>query len=111
MWIDYEKLEALGLDHYLHGDCDDWVLENFQNGDQAIIWNEYNEDVGKVVLIHCYIKRGNLFLDIRGETPNEDDIEDGFDYGHDNGKIYCNSIKEYKLWIRKISNYKSKKWK
>lgn len=110
MWMDYERVEELGLEHYLHGDCDDWVLENFKDGDIAIIWNEYNYEVNKVVLIHCYIKRGNLFVDVRGETTDEELIEDGYDYGYDNGKVYCNSIEEYKMWIRKICRYRSKKW-
>lgn len=111
MRLNEEKLEKLGLDNYLHGDCDEWVLENFKEGDVAVIWNEYNEDIDKVCLVHCYIKRGNLFIDVRGETVEEELIEDGFECGSDNGKIYCNSLEEYKQWIRKICHYRSKKWK
>lgn len=111
MWLNEEELEDLGIDNYLHSNCDEWVLENFTDGDIAIIWNEYNGEIGKVVLIHCYIKRGNVFIDVRGETAKEELIEEGFDYGYDNGKIYCSSLNEYKKWIRKIVGYKNKKWK
>lgn len=91
---------------YLHGKCDTWVLENYKEGDIAIIWNTFDDDLGKVVLIHCYIKRGNKYLDVRGDTENEDLIEEGFEdfYISDVGKLYCSSLEEYKSWLEKILN-------
>lgn len=111
MWMTEEQLEKQNLDKYLHGHCDEWVLEHFRDGDVAIIWNEYNEYIGETVLIHCYIKRDNLFVDVRGETLDETLITDGFDYGPDDDKIFCHSLDEYKWWIQKICHYKDKKWK
>lgn len=27
--------------NYLHGHCDEWVLENYRDGDIPVIWNEF----------------------------------------------------------------------
>lgn len=97
--------------NYLHGHCDEWVLEHFQDGDIAVIWNEFSEEIGKVVLVHCYIIRDGKYLDVRGETESIEDVEEGFDYGYDNDTYECNSLEEYKMMIRKICHYRSKKWK
>ena len=109
--VEWEEKHAYDEVDYLHGHCDEWVLENYQEGDIPVIWNEYNEDMGKVVLIHCYIIRNGKYLDIRGETDDIEDIEDGFDYGYDNGKYQCADLEEYKRMIRMICHYRSKKWK
>lgn len=107
-WKDsYSKKES----NYLHGNCDEWVLGHFQEGDIAVIWNEFNEDIQRVALIHCYIVRDGKYLDIRGETENIEDVEEGFDYWNDNDKYECNSLEEYKRIIREICHYRSKKWK
>jgi len=118
-WLDEDDLEKLEkiypekadvIDSYLHGNCDEWVLENFRDGDIAVIWNEFSEEIGKVALIHCYIKRGDDFVDVRGKTPDEELIADGFDYGYDHDKIYCSSLEEYKSYIREICGYEDEKW-
>lgn len=117
MWCDGLELEEWEALHendpinYLHGHCDEWVLENYQDGDIPVIWNEFNENIGKVALIHCYIIRGDKFLDVRGETEWLEDIEEGFDYWHDNDIYHCKDLDEYKMMIRKICHYRSKKWK
>lgn len=118
-WFDENALEKLEvscpekakeIDYYLHGNCDEWVLENFQDGDTAVIWNEFDPGIGKICLIHCYIQRQDVFLDVRGETADKNLIEDGFDYGYIHDKIYCSSLEEYKSWIRNICGYEDKKW-
>lgn len=116
MWCDGLELEEWEEKYddesiYLHGKCDEWVLENYQEGDIPVIWNEYDEDMGKVVLIHCYIIRNGKYVDIRGETDDIEDMEEGFDYGYDTGKYLCENLEEYKRMIRKICHYRNKKWK
>lgn len=96
---------------YLHGHCDEWVLENYQEGDIPVIWNHFNEEIGRVSLIHCYIIRDGKYVDVRGETTNIEDVEEGFDYYYDNDTYECNSLEEYKMMIRKICRYRNKKWK
>lgn len=114
-WLDGDDLEELekiepylgevAIGQYLHGCCDEWVLEHFQPGDVAVVWNEFSEDIGKVCLIHCYIQRGDVFLDVRGETDDEELVEEGFDYGYDNEKVYCDTLEVYKEVIRDICGY------
>ena len=118
-WLDGDDLEELEqacpdicevIERYLHGDCDEWVLENFQPGDIAVIWNEFDEDIGKVALIHCYIQRGDMFLDVRGETDDEELVEEGFEYWFEHGKVYCETLEDYKEVIRDICGYEDEKW-
>ena len=118
-WFDDDALEKLKvscpekaekIDNYLHGNCDEWVLDHFQDGDIAVIWNEFDLGIGKISLIHCYIQRQDVFLDVRGETADEKLITDGFDYGYLHEKIYCSDLEEYKSWIRNICGYEDKKW-
>lgn len=99
------------LDNYLHGKCDEWVLENYKEGDIPVIWNEFDEEIGKVSLIHCYLIRNGLYIDVRGETDDIEKIKDGFDYGYENDTYECKDLEEYKAMIRKICHYKDKKWR
>lgn len=96
---------------YLHGKCDEWVLEHYQPGDIPVIWNHFDENIGKVCLVHCFIKKGNKFVDVRGETDDLKDVEEGFEYWSDNAMYYCDDLADYKRMIRKICGYRSKKWK
>jgi hypothetical protein len=117
MWCDeldleeWEEKQDNEKINYLHGYCDEWVLENYQEGDIPVIWNEFNEEIGKVTLIHCYIIRNGKYLDIRGKTDNIEDVKEGFDYWRDNDFYHCKDLKEYKRMIRKICHYRSKKWR
>lgn len=97
--------------NYLHGHCDEWVLENYRDGDIPVIWNEFNGGLEKVCLVHCYIIRDGKYIDVRGETENIEDMEEGFDYWSDNDTYHCKDLEEYKRMIRKICHYRSKKWK
>jgi hypothetical protein len=106
-----ERAELNGDDAYLHGNCEEWVLDHYQHGDIPVIWNHFDESVGKVCLIHCFIKRENKYVDVRGETDDIEDIEEGFDYCYDSDKYYCRDLDDYKCMIRKICGYRSKRWK
>ena len=110
-WIPEEYLGEENLCD-LHGCCDEWVLEHFKDGDIAIIWNTFNDDLNKVCLVHCYIRRDNKFVDVRGSTSNEADIEEGFEdfVWDDSGRLYCKSLEEFKSAIRKICGYTDQKW-
>lgn len=107
---DWEELHESDKKNYLHGHCDEWVLENYQEGDIPVIWNEFNGELEKVCLVHCYIIRDGKYIDVRGETENIEDIEEGFDCWSDNDTYHCKDLEEYKKMIRKICHYRSKKW-
>ena len=101
---EWEEQATDAEEYYLHGKCHLWVLNNLKEGDIAVIWNTFDEDLGEVVLIHCYIKRGNCYLDVRGKTTDEDKMEEGFEdfYTYDVGNVECKSKKEYMSWLDKI---------
>lgn len=117
MWLDgleYEdwerKHEHDGLLWAVHGGCDEWALNNYKEGDTLVVWNQYNYDLEKVELIHCYIIRNDLYVDARGETDDFDELIDEFDYDIDNGHYKCKDINEFKKMIKEICDYKDKKW-
>lgn len=113
-WLDEESLEKLStqdekrINHYLHGHCHEWVLDNYQEGDVAVVWNEWKDN--QACLVHCYIKRDNSFMDVRGTTTAERLIHKGFECAYDHGFIHCKTLSEYKYWIRKILHTRAKKW-
>ena len=102
MWCDgleleeWENMQGNDKINYLHGHCDKWVLENYQDGDIPVIWNEFNEEIKKVCLIHCYIIRNGKYIDVRGETEHIEDIKEGFDYWRDNDFYHCKLLKSLK---------------
>ena len=112
-WLDEASIEKLdskkrkNIDYYLHGHCHEWVLENYQEGDDAIVWNEWQWETR---LVHCYIKRGEHYMDVRGSTMAERLVLKDFDCAYDNGFIHCKTLSEYKYWIRKILHTRAKKW-
>ena len=105
MWCEGLTLEEWEEKHdndpvdYLHGACDEWVLANYKEGDIPVIWSDYDEEMGKVVLIHCFLIRDGKYLDVRGETESIEDIEDGFDYWSEDDKYYCADLNEFKRMI------------
>ena len=117
MWCDGLTLEEWEEEHendsvdYLHGHCDEWVLNNYQKGDVPVIWNEYDDEIEEVVLIHCFLIRDGKYLDVRGSTERFRQVEDGFDYRTYNGRYYCKSLDEFKIMIRSICGYDDEKWK
>jgi hypothetical protein len=64
---------------YLHGNCEKWVIENYQEGDIPVAVLEDRES--GVGLMHSFLKRNGMFLDIRGETEDFGDVLEAFDYG------------------------------
>lgn len=104
----YEKLEEIR--RFLHGYCDEWVLNNFRPNDTAIIWCDYDDVTNKTYLIHCYIIRNGYFVDIRGKTKSIELIEEEYDYGEFERKIYCTTLEEFKAHIRNICGYLDNKW-
>ena len=111
-WEEKHESEDI-LMGYLHGCCDEWVLENYQDGDKPIIWNHFDYDMEDICLVHCFIKRGDMYLDVRGATMNIENIKEGFEdlCSDDNSFYECKNLEEYKAMIRKICEYTDEKWK
>ena len=105
------KHEKDGLSMAVHGKCDEWILDNYKEGDIIIVWNQFNYDLEKIELIHCYIKRGDFYIDARGKTKNQKVIEEDGDYDEDTSHYICKTLDEYKKIIRQICKYKDDCWK
>lgn len=64
---------------YLHGFCNDWVYNNFKDGDKILLLYALNEEFTVEHLIHCCLIRNGLYVDVRGETDDWNKMIDGFD--------------------------------
>jgi hypothetical protein len=103
IWVDEEILELISEDaiQYLHGSCHEWVKNNYKENDQIIMITELNEETGITKLIHCCLKRNEQYKDIRGLTPEFDDILEGFDY-FDYDLIEFNNLNAFKNAINNL---------
>lgn len=86
---------------YLHGKCNEWVNEHYQNGDKCIVILEEREDIDTMCLMHsCLLRNGN-FVDVRGETEDFNDVIEAFDYGYFEVMEY-NTLKEFNDLMKKL---------
>ena len=88
---------------YLHGQCHQWVLDNYKPGDQIFVMTDYDYDINGYALVHCGLFRNGKYIDVSGEKNTEEEVLDDFDYGPeleteimdlDQFKEFC---KDYKL--------------
>lgn len=63
----------------LHGFCNQWVVDNYQDGDVVLVITALDEDQDFDHLVHCCLIRNGLYLDVRGATPNFESVVEGFD--------------------------------
>lgn len=66
---------------YLHGYCNEWVVDNFKNGDKILAFIEYDYDIESCALLHACLYRNGLYLDVRGYMQTEEDVLNDFDEG------------------------------
>lgn len=97
---DNEKYEE--IQHYLHGYCHEWVLDNFEDGDIAIAIIQTNIDNGNSFLLHTFIKRNDEYLDVRGTTNDICDMLEEFDEGEDDKYLEYNSKDDYINFINEF---------
>lgn len=103
MWLSEEELECVNPDliDYLHGKCNEWVFNNYKNGDNILIISEFSYEINKECLVHCCLIRGNSYIDVRGETSNLDDILDGFDY-NDYSVLACEDLNSFSIILKQL---------
>lgn len=92
--------------NYLHGRCDDWVRNNFQQGDIIIVETEWDYDIDAQALLHCCLFRNGMYIDVRGETSDYNDILDSFDYDEDDLKYDFNSLDEFNSFLKWLQELK-----
>ena len=98
---EWEELHENDEKDYLHGYCDDWVNENYQKGDICIAITEYDYEVECICLMHSCLFRNGMYLDVRGETDDFEDVLDGFDYGEHFVEEYP-SLKDFNKRMKKL---------
>ena len=96
-----EKYDGKKTIDYLHGNCDKWVTEHYQDGDKCIAILEEREDIDKMCLMHsCLLRNGN-YVDIRGETDDFMKVIEAFDYGEFEIAEY-DTIEEFNILMKKL---------
>lgn len=75
-WEDTVSEETLT---YLHGKCNEWAIQNYQNGDSFLVIYGLNEYFEVAFLIHCCLIRNGMYVDVRGETDDYDTVLESFD--------------------------------
>ena len=83
---------------YLHGDCQNWVIQNFKRGDLIVVIQEYDWDVECTCMAHSLLKRKGKFLDVRGYMDTMDEVLEEFDCD-DSDVLYFNTLKEFKNYL------------
>lgn len=92
--------------HYLHGNCDDWVINHCKDGDTLMVISGEDEKQTYLYLVHCFIMRNGKYMDVRGETNKiEDILEDFEELKKIEYKIYSyHTIKEFNEKIFELLN-------
>ena len=101
MW---RKEVAAAEEQYLNGYCHFWALDHFQPGDHIVclIDSEGGElDLMDAILVHCFLKRDNFYVDVRGSTEQIKDILEGFEYG-DTDQYSFSDIDEFKSLMHEM---------
>lgn len=83
---------------YLHGDCQDWVIQNFKRGDLIVVIQEYDWDIEEICMAHSLLKRKGKFLDVRGYMDTMDEVLEEFDCD-DSDVLYFKTLKEFKNYL------------
>lgn len=88
----------------LHGNCHQWVKEHFQEGDEILIITALDDDYDFDHIVHCFLYRDDMFIDVRGQTPCFEDVMEGFDdyYEDWSGEYNCYNLKEFKKILLKL---------
>ena len=72
---------VLTYDDFLHGQCHQWVFDNYKPGDEIFVMMYYDYDIDDYALVHCGILRNGKYIDVRGEMDSLADVLDEYDYG------------------------------
>lgn len=64
---------------YLHGDCQQWVIDNFCKGDIIVVIQEFDWEIEETCMAHSLLKRDRRYLDVRGYMDTMDEVLEEFD--------------------------------
>ena len=80
---------------WLHGDCHQWVINNYQIGDIILAIIEYDFDLDTDCLGHALIIRNGKYLDARGYMDTIEEVLEEFDFDADS-TIKFKTLDEFK---------------
>lgn len=86
---------------YLHGECQQWVINNFKPGDLIIVFQEYDYDIDKTCMAHSLIFRNNKYIDARGEMDDIEEVLDEFDCTDDD-MLEFKTLKQFKTYLKNM---------
>ena len=98
MIINEDYLENIDTPEYLHGNCQDWVIDNYQEGDTVVVIREYDYDIDETCMVHSLLKRDGKFLDVRGYMDDMDEVLEEFDCD-DSDVLELDNLKEFKEYL------------
>jgi hypothetical protein len=64
---------------YLHGDCQQWVIDNFHEGDIIVVIQEFDWEIETTCMAHSLLMRDGCYLDVRGYMDTMDEVLEEFD--------------------------------
>lgn len=108
-WLGKHENDPQYMEHF-YTYSEDWVRSHFATGDVAILWLEYVEGEPEPNIVHSYIKRGEYFVDIRGETDSEEEMREGFEPTGETARCLCHDLDDFKTIVRRIKHYTDRLW-
>lgn len=94
---------------FIEGDCPDWVRKNYKDGDTILCIIDYNVGCFGSGLTHCFLKRGDLFCDIRGETKDLGKFLEPFKMYEKNRELeITNNLSDFNSLIIKYEDLREK---
>ena len=107
--VNYKNAEDLNESEsfYLHGACDDYIKQIFQEGDEILAVTEVDFEINKECLCHAFIHRNGLYIDVRGTSMSSIDEVMLEEFGFSECDIYTFD-EEYSLYsFWKLADFES----
>ena len=85
-------------EEFLHGNCHQWVIDNFRYGDIIVVIQEWDWEIGETCLAHALLKRNGRYLDVRGFMDTMDEVLEEFDCD-DSDVLYYDTLEDFILYL------------
>ena len=85
-------------EEFLHGNCHQWVIDNFRHGDIIVVIQEYDWEIDETCLAHALLKRNGRYLDVRGFMDTMDEVLEEFDCD-DSDVLYYDNLEDFILYL------------
>jgi hypothetical protein len=86
-------------EEFLHGNCHQWVIDNFRHGDIIVVIQEYDWEIDETCLAHACLKRNGRYLDVRGFMDTMDEVLEEFDCD-DSDVLYYDKLEDFILYLK-----------